>query len=92
MEYAKYLIAESKTLKLIADNQKKKPELREAFRAKYDLFKETAEMLKDGADRRHVASILTEMEHDLTTIHNPTWSQIGQRQAAYELIKLLREE
>lgn len=92
MDYVKYLRNESKTLKLIADNQKKKPELREAFQAKYDLYDQTMRMLKGGAERGHVVSIITAMQNDLAGIKDPTWTQMGQRQAAYELIKILEED
>lgn len=88
----KYLKDEAKSLKRVADNESKKPQLREAWQAKYTLFNETAEMLKDGADRGHVLSILKAMELDLGKIINPTFTEIGRRQAAFTLIRILQED
>lgn len=91
MNYLGYLRAEARLIKGIADNESKKPQLREAFKAKYELYQGITKMLKTGVDRAHVLSILTEMKNDLTIVQDPTWTQIGQRQAAFELIRILRE-
>ena len=88
----KYLKDEAKSLKRVADNESKRPQLREAWQAKYELFDHTARMLKAGADRDHVLSILKVMELDLGKITNPTFTEIGRRQAAFTLIRILRED
>lgn len=88
----KYLKDEAKSLKRVADNESKRPPLREAFGSQYTLFNETAEMLREGASRKHILSILKAMELDLRRVQDPTWNEIGRRQAALTLIRILQED
>lgn len=89
-----YLKKEQKKLEEVAAKNSR-PEIREAWAAKTELYKAVVKQLKAGTDPALVVSMLEGLETELqraTVISYKDYYSIGKRQAAAQLIKILKEE
>lgn len=88
-DLVKHLKKETRSLQRVADNPDRSPKTREAFNAQYQVYEEVLRELKAGTDPQEIIALLNMERAALSTVINPTYTQIGRRQAAYSLIEEL---
>lgn len=94
MELIKYLKKEKKKLEEVA-SKNHRPEIRDAWRGKADLYGSVIDWLKNGTDPAEIVSMLTAIGEELqrlTVVSFKDFYSIGRRQAAFTLIRILRED